>query len=187
MKCKAATARGAFDAELVAVEVSGPRGTRRGSERDEHPRPDTHARDARALSRRHSRPRGTVTAGNSSGSTTAPPQCCSPRRRPRGGWDCEPLARFVACASAGVAPDVMGLGPIPATRKVLARAGVTVEQLDLVEINEAFAAQAIACARELKLDPTGPTLTAARSRSVIRSARSGARIVTTLLARTAPP
>ena len=95
-----------------------------------------------------------MTAGNSSGiNDGAAALLLVASAQAARGWAWQPLARVVACASAGVAPDVMGLGPIPATRKALARAGLTVGQLDLVEINEAFAAQAIACMRELELDP----------------------------------
>ena len=91
------------------------------------------------------------------------------------------MARYAGSASAGVAPDVMGLGPIPATRKVLARLNIAVTQLDLIEMNEAFAAQAIACMRELALDPriTNPNGGAIALGHPLGA--SGARIATTLL------
>ena len=91
------------------------------------------------------------------------------------------MARVVACASAGVEPDVMGLGPIPATQRALQRAGLDVEQLDLVEINEAFAAQAIACMRELHLDPERTNVNGGAIALGHPLGASGARIATTLL------
>jgi len=180
MKCKAATARGAFDAELVAVEVSGPRGTQTRIECDEHPRPDTTLETLARLAPAF-QAAGTVTAGNSSGINDGAAAVLLAEAQTARRLGLEPLARFVACASAGVAPDVMGLGPIPATRKALARAGVTVEQLDLVEINEAFAAQAIACARELKLEPDRTNVNGGAIALGHPLGASGARIVTTLL------
>ena len=79
-----------------------------------------------------------------------------------------PLARFVGYATAGVAPELFGIGPVPAIRKVLKQTGLTLDQIDLIELNEAFAAQALACLKELRSIPTRSTSTAARSRSAIR-------------------
>src|SRR5205807_1373041 len=97
---------------------------------------------------------GTVTAASSSGINDGAAALLVMRGkdgRLEGGV--EPLARIVATAVAGVDPSCMGLGPIPATQRVLQRAGLTIDQIDLIELNEAFAAQAIACIRELTLDP----------------------------------
>ena len=93
----------------------------------------------------------------------------------------EPMARVIATAVAGVDPSCMGLGPIPATRKALERAGITVEQLDLIELNEAFASQAIACIRELGLDPALVNIYGGAIALGHPLGASGARILTTLV------
>jgi acetyl-CoA acetyltransferase family protein len=148
--------------------------------RDEHPRPETNVEVLGTL-KPSFKNGGTVTAGNSSGINdgAAAVLLCAAETAQRLGLT--PLARFVAGASAGVAPDVMGLGPIPATRKALARAGLQVADLDLVEINEAFAAQAIACIRELALDPARTNVNGGAIALGHPLGASGARIVTTLL------
>jgi acetyl-CoA C-acetyltransferase/3-oxo-5,6-didehydrosuberyl-CoA/3-oxoadipyl-CoA thiolase len=92
-----------------------------------------------------------------------------------------PLARIVATAVAGVDPSVMGIGPVPATRKALVRAGLSVEQLDLIELNEAFAAQSLACIRELKLDPARVNIYGGAIALGHPLGASGARIVATLV------
>ena len=149
-------------------------------QRDEHPRPEI-TLEALARLAPAFKAGGTVTAGNSSGINdgAAALLLCEAQAARRLGL--APMARFLGCASAGVAPDVMGLGPIPATRKALGRVGLSVSQLDLVEINEAFAAQAIACMRDLELDaritnPNGGAIALGHPLGA-----SGARIVTTLL------
>ena len=96
---------------------------------------------------------GTVTAGSSSGINDGAAALAVVSAEAAEALGGRPLARIVATAVAGVDPSVMGIGPVPATRKALARAGLSVEQLDLVELNEAFAAQSLACVRESKLDP----------------------------------
>ncbi len=143
---------GAFRDEIVPVEVMGPGGPR-VVDRDEHLRPDVTLESLGRLKPAFTAG-GTVTAGNSSGindgaAALLVASAGAGERKPRG----EPLARIVATAVAGVDPSRMGLGPIPATRKALARAGLSVADVDLVELNEAFAAQALACIRELELDP----------------------------------
>jgi acetyl-CoA acetyltransferase len=122
---------------------------------DEHPRPETSAADLAALRPAFRKTGGTVTAGNSSGINdgAAALLLASEEGLRRLGQDVRPLARVVASAVAGVEPKHMGLGPIPATRRLLARADVRAGDLDLVELNEAFAAQALPCIRELGLDP----------------------------------
>lgn len=124
---------------------------------------------------------GTVTAGNSSGINdgAAALLLCEAQTARR--LNLRPMARIVACACVGVAPDVMGLGPIPATRKALARAHLTVEQLDLIEINEAFASQAVASMRELGLDPAKTNVNGGAIALGHPLGASGARIATTLL------
>ena len=118
---------------------------------DEHPRPDT-TLEALAKLKPVFREGGSVTAGNSSGLTdgAAAMVLMSAARAAAEGR--EPLARIVGWSWAGVPPEVMGIGPVPATKKVLERTGLTIADFDLIEINEAFAAQVIACERELKFD-----------------------------------
>ena len=144
-----------FTDELVPV----PLGDGKTFDRDEYPRPDTTAQKLAALKPAF-RKDGTVTAGSSSGIndgaaalliTAAPPGRTETDGDGRGRT--RPLARIVASAVAGVDPSVMGLGPIPATQKALQRAGIKAKDLDWIELNEAFAAQAIACIRDLGLDP----------------------------------
>jgi 3-oxoadipyl-CoA thiolase len=124
---------------------------------------------------------GTVTAASSSGiSDGAAALLVVGRSDSRSGGP-EPLARIVATAVAGVDPSCMGLGPIPATQKVLKRAGMTVDQIDLIELNEAFAAQAIACIRELKLDPARVNIYGGAIALGHPLGATGARILTTLV------
>ena len=144
-----AIAEGAFDDELIPVPVT----TREGPgtvDRDEHPRPDT-TLDALAKLKPAFIANGTVTAGTASGINDGASALAIVSEAMLQGR--KPLARIVSTAVAGVDPAVMGLGPIPATRKALQRAGIDVTQLDLIELNEAFASQAIACIRTLTLDP----------------------------------
>ena len=137
--------------EIEPIEVAGPRGASAVVERDEHPRPDTTLEGLAKLPPVFDEG-GTVTAGNSSGITdgaAALVLMSGARARAEGR---EPLARIVAYASAGVDPAYMGIGVVPATKKALERAGLTLADFDVVEVNEAFAAQVLACDRELKFD-----------------------------------
>jgi 3-oxoadipyl-CoA thiolase len=179
MKCKAATKDGAFAAEIVEVRVSDHE-TSSVVARDEHPRPET-TLEALAKLEPAFKHNGTVTAGNSSGINdgAAAVLLCEAEAARRA--HLVPMARVVASASAGVAPDVMGLGPIPATRKALAHAGLQIDDIDVVEINEAFAAQAIACMRDLELDPQRTNVNGGAIALGHPLGASGARIVTTLL------
>jgi 3-oxoadipyl-CoA thiolase len=137
-----------FTDELVPVPLAD------GSvfAKDEYPRAGT-TMEAVGKLKPAFRKDGTVTAASSSGINDGAAALLVTAGRPDGRTAGTPLARIVATAVAGVDPSVMGLGPIPATKKALARAGLTIDQIDLVELNEAFAAQAIACIRDLKLDP----------------------------------
>ena len=138
-----AQAAGRFADELVAVG---------DVEADEHPRPDTSAErlaDLKPIFRQG----GSVTAGNSSGINDGAAALVIASEERAAALGAEPLGRFRASAVAGVDPRVMGIGPIPAVRKLLGRAGVGVEEIDLVELNEAFASQSVAVVRELGLDP----------------------------------
>ena len=151
-KAEAAIEAGRFDTQIVPIPVPQHKGEPVVVRRDEHPRADTSA-EALARLRPAFRDGGTVTAGNASGindGASAVLLVEADRARELG---LQPMARVVSTAVAGVDPAVMGIGPIPATRKALDRAGITVADLDLVELNEAFASQSIVCVNELGLDP----------------------------------
>jgi acetyl-CoA acetyltransferase family protein len=148
----AAIEEGRFDDQIVPIAVPQKKGEPVIVSRDEAPRADT-SPEALAKLRAAFREDGTVTAGNSSGindGASAVLLVEAARARELG---LRPMARVVSTAVAGVDPAVMGVGPVPATRKALARAGLTVADLDLVELNEAFASQSIVCINELGLDP----------------------------------
>jgi len=147
----AAIEDGRFAQEIVPVEVPGKRGKPPISiSRDEHPRADTDMATLAALRpiRAAQDPEATVTAGNASGQNDGAAACIVTSRTTAEKLGLKPLARLVGWAAAGVAPNVMGIGPVPATAKVMARAGLTLKDMDLIELNEAFAAQVLACTRE---------------------------------------
>jgi 3-oxoadipyl-CoA thiolase len=151
-RAAAAIEAGRFDGQMVPVTVPQPGGEAIVVSRDEAPRPDTTAAGLAAL-RPAFREGGTVTAGNSSGINDGAAALLlveAARARQLG---LRPLARVVSTAVAGVDPALMGMGPVPATRKALERADLSVGDLDLIEFNEAFASQSIACLRELDVDP----------------------------------
>ncbi|HEY6571237.1 MAG TPA: acetyl-CoA C-acyltransferase [Candidatus Limnocylindrales bacterium] len=148
----AAIEGGRFDGQLVPVNVSGRKGAVTVVDRDEHPRADTSA-EALAALKPAFKAGGTVTAGNSSGINDGAAALLLVEADRARAMGLRPMARVVATAVAGVHPDVMGIGPVPAVRKVLARAGLEAGDLDVVEINEAFASQSVACMDELGLDP----------------------------------
>jgi acetyl-CoA acetyltransferase family protein len=167
----AAADAGRFDDELIAVD---------GVTRDEHPRPETNAEKLAALKAAF-RPGGTVTAGNSSGindGAAAVVVASAEKARQLG---VEPLGSFVASAVAGVDPRVMGIGPIPAVMKALERAGITVADLDLVELNEAFASQSLVVMRELGLDEDKVNVNGGAIALGHPLGMSGARLVVSLL------
>jgi 3-oxoadipyl-CoA thiolase len=177
----AAQAAGRFAAELVAVEIAQRKGPPRRLELDEHARPDTTAAQLAALKPVFRKERGTVTAGNSSGINdgAAAVLLASAEGVKRLGR--APLARVVVTAVVGVEPKHMGIGPIPATRQALERAGLAAKDLDLVELNEAFAAQAVPCVRELGLDPARVNVNGGAIALGHPLGCSGARLVTTLV------
>jgi acetyl-CoA C-acetyltransferase len=151
---KAAAGAAARAVEMFAVEAPAGRGTGKGTVNvtdDEHPRPDTTLERLAELEPVF-REGGSVTAGNSSGITdgAAAMVLMSASRAEAEGR--QPLARIIGMSWAGVPPEIMGIGPVPATRKVLDRTGLSLADIDLIEINEAFAAQVLACERELKFD-----------------------------------
>ena len=176
----AAMAEGRFDTQLVPVVVPQPRGDPIVVDRDEHPRADS-SPEALARLRPAFRDGGSVTAGNSSGindgaSATVVVEAGLARE-----LGLRPMARIVATAVSGVDPAMMGLGPVPATRKVLARAGLEIADLDLIELNEAFASQSIACIRELGLDPARVNVNGGAIALGHPLGMSGARLVTMLV------
>jgi 3-oxoadipyl-CoA thiolase len=145
-RCAAAVAAGRFDQEITPVSVP-----KKGEvNRDEHPRPDT-TREALAQLRPVTSAAGTITAGNASGINDGAVALLLASESAAARHGLTPRARIVGSAVAGVAPRVMGLGPIPAVRKLLDRTGLRLDQLDVVELNEAFAAQALAVLRSLGL------------------------------------
>ena len=164
-------AAAAFSDELVAVN---------GVERDEHPRPDTTQEKLGSL-RPVFREVGTVTAGNSSGLNDGAAALVIASEENARQLDAETLGAFVGSAVTGVDPRIMGIGPIPAVRKLLDRVGVAVDDLDLVELNEAFASQSLVVIRELGLDPEKVNVNGGAIAIGHPLGMSGARLVVTLL------
>jgi acetyl-CoA acetyltransferase family protein len=178
----AAQARGFYKSEIVPVSAPGKKGATTTVETDEHPRPDATAEGLAKL-KGVVKPEGTVTAGNASGVNDG--ACAvvlaSDAAVKRHGL--APRARVIGMATAGVAPRIMGVGPAPATRKVLEKTGLKLSQMDVVELNEAFAAQALAVTRDLGLpddaahvNPNGGAIAIGHPLGA-----SGARLVTTAM------
>ena len=151
-RAQAAIESGRFDEEIVSLEIKGRKGETTNFARDEHARAGTTKQDLEKLAPVFSKA-GTVTAGNSSGITdgAAAVLVLSEAALERSGVQAE--ARIVDYEVTGVAPEIMGIGPVPAIRSLLARQQLSLTDIDLIELNEAFAAQVIACDRELKFDP----------------------------------
>ena len=176
----AAQEAGRLDGEIIPVAAPARRGDPVVHSRDEGPRPDTSLEQLAAL-----RPafvkNGTVTAGNSSPLSDGAAALVVASREKAEALRLKPMVRIVASAVAGVDPAFMGIGPIPASRKALARAGLTADKLDLVEINEAFASQSLACVKELGLDPDKVNVNGGAIALGHPLGCSGARIMTTLI------
>jgi acetyl-CoA acetyltransferase family protein len=162
---------GRFDDELVSVN---------GLERDEHPRADTSAEKLAALKPAF-RSGGTVSAGNSSGINDGAAAVVVASEEKARELGAQPLGVFVGSAVAGVDPRVMGIGPIPAVRKVLERAGIGIDDIDLVELNEAFASQSLVVIRELGLDEEKVNVNGGAIALGHPLGMSGARLVVSLL------
>ena len=176
----AAIDAGRFDDEIVALAAPDAHGGTVTVARDEGPRRDT-SLDALARLRPAFHVKGTVTAGNSSQTSDGASVAIvmdHDRARELG---LTPLARFVTFATAGVAPERFGIGPVPAVRKALRQAGLTLDDMDLVELNEAFAAQVIACLRELPIDPDRLNVNGGAIALGHPLGCTGARLTTTLL------
>ncbi len=176
----AAQQSGRFEEEIVPVPIPQKKGEPVLFSQDEQPRPDT-TLAALAKLKPAFRKDGTVTAGNSSGindGAAALVLMANSRAKQLG---LQPRARILATAVAGVDPAYMGLGPIPATRKALQRAGLSIEDMDLIELNEAFAAQSLQCVRELEIDEEQLNVNGGAIALGHPLGASGARILTTLL------
>jgi 3-oxoadipyl-CoA thiolase len=147
----AAQARGTFEEEIVAVEIKDLKGTASRVLRDEHPRADASA-EALAKLKGIVRPDGSVTAGNASGVNDGAAALVVASEKAALAQGFAPFARILGFASAGVAPRVMGVGPIPAVKKLCERLGLAPQDFDVIELNEAFASQALACLRGLGIE-----------------------------------
>ncbi len=179
----AAQARGFYGAEVVPVAVPGKKGAATSVDRDEHPRPDA-TLEGLAKLKGVVTPEGTVTAGNASGVNDGACALILASDAAVKKHKLTPRARVLGMATAGVAPRIMGVGPAPATRKVLEKTGLKLSQMEVIELNEAFAAQALAVTRDLGLpdeaqhvNPNGGAIAIGHPLGA-----SGARLVTTAIA-----
>jgi acetyl-CoA C-acetyltransferase len=179
-RAEAALREGRFKAEIVPVPVPQKKGEPKLVDTDEYPRPGTSVETLARLKPAFKK-NGTVTAGNASGindGAAAVVVTTAARARALGA---PPLARIVSYASAAVDPRVMGIGPVPAVRKALEKAGLSADRIDLFELNEAFAAQSLAVLRELKLDAARVNVNGGAIALGHPIGASGARILVTLL------
>ncbi len=177
----AAQAAGVFDAEIVPVSIAQKKGEPLRVSRDEHPRATS--ADALAALKPIVRPGGTITAGNASGVNDGACALLLASEAAAARHGLTPRARVVGMASAGVAPRIMGIGPAPATLRVLAQTGLSLAQMDVIELNEAFAAQGLAVLRQLgladddaRVNPNGGAIALGHPLGA-----SGARLVTTAI------
>jgi 3-oxoadipyl-CoA thiolase len=171
---------GLFGEEIVPVTIAGKKGAAAVVDKDEHPRPDT-TLEALAKLKPIVKPNGSVTAGNSSGVNDGSGALLLASEDAAAKYGLKPLARVIASAAAGVLPRVMGIGPVPATRKVLEKCGLKLSQMNVIELNEAFAAQALAVLRDLGVpddsavvNPNGGAIAIGHPLGA-----SGARLITT--------
>jgi len=176
----AAMDEGRFDAEIFPVTIPRKKGDPLVVSKDERPRRDTTLEQLASL-RPAFRKNGTVTAGNSSGLNDGASAVLLMSAQKAKELGLKPLARIVSNAAAGVLPGTMGLGPIPATKKALARAGLTINDMDLIELNEAFAVQSLAVMEELDMTPEIVNVNGGAIALGHPLGCSGARILTTLL------
>ncbi len=181
-KAAAAISRGRFAQEIVPVEIPAKKGSTTIVDVDEFPRPDTTLEALASLSAAF-RPGGTVTAGNASGINDGACALLLASKDAVSRYKLQPLARIVASAVAGVEPRLMGLGPVPASEKVLRRAGLSLDKIDVIEINEAFAVQVLVCLRKLgikdqdaRVNPNGGAIALGHPLGM-----SGARLVGTAM------
>ncbi len=179
-KAVAAWESGAFAEEVVPVETKGRKGEVQVVARDERPRPDTSLEKLARL-RPVFREDGTITAGNASGIADGAAALVLTTAEHARGLGVEPMARVLGFASGAVHPREMGLGPVPATRRLLERYGLSLSDFDLIELNEAFAAQVLAVERELDWDPERRNVHGGAVALGHPTGCTGARILTTLL------
>ncbi|HEU4455572.1 MAG TPA: acetyl-CoA C-acyltransferase [Longimicrobium sp.] len=177
----AAIESGWFRGEIAPVEIPQRKGPPVVVDNDEHPRPDTTAEQLAGLKPAFRKEGGTVTAGNSSGLNDGAAALLVVSSDAAARMGAKAMARVVASDVAGVEPHKMGIGPVPATRKALARAGLSIGDIGLVELNEAFAAQSVACVRELGIDPAIVNVSGGAVAVGHPLGSSGARILTTLV------
>ena len=175
-----AIAEGRFTDEIVAVPVPQRKGDPVMVDTDEYPRAGTTAEKLGALKPAFKKD-GSVTAGNASGINDGAAALVITTAKKAQALGARPLARILAYVSTGVDPKVMGIGPVPAVRKVLERAGLTISDIDLFELNEAFAAQSVAVARELGLEPAKVNVNGGAIALGHPIGASGARVLTTLI------
>ena len=166
--------RTSMPAASAGSGTSGPRNSPSGI----HPRPDSTAATLARLKPAFAAD-GSVTAGNSSGINDGASALLVVSADAAG--DAKPLARIVTTAVAGVDPSIMGVGPVPATRKALTRAGLRMDQIDLIELNEAFAAQGLACMQDLEMDPAKVNIYGGAIAMGHALGSSGSRLLTTLV------
>jgi len=179
-RAEAASNSGRFDEEIAPLEIKGRKGEISIFNRDEHFRTGTTIEALRKLAPVFSRT-GTVTAGNSSGITDGAAALVVLSEKMVEETGATPQARIVDYEITGVSPEIMGIGPVPAVRAILERQGLTLEDIDLVELNEAFAAQVIACDRELGFDPERLNVNGGAIALGHPIGCTGVRITTTLL------
>ena len=179
-RAQSAIEAGRFESEVVALEVDGRSAKKTRFATDEHPRANTTIQDLAKLPPVFSR-EGTVTAGNSSGITDGAAAIVVLSEEAVNQFGTTPQARIVDYEITGVAPEIMGIGPVPAIRALLKRQQLTLDSIDLIELNEAFAAQVIACDRELKFDNTRLNVNGGAIALGHPIGATGVRITTTLL------
>jgi len=179
-RAERAVSSGVFDREIVPVEVPQRRGAALRVTKDEYPRPGTTQATLAALRPAFTK-EGTVTAGNASGINDGAAALVVATRKRADDLGRKPLARILAYCTTGVDPKIMGMGPVQAMRKAAERAGVALGDLDLIELNEAFASQSLAVVRELGLDPDKVNVHGGAIALGHPIGASGARILTTLV------
>jgi acetyl-CoA C-acetyltransferase len=179
-RAEAAINAGVFDREIVPVEVAQRKGPPLRVSRDEYPRFGTTAEKLAALKPAFTK-EGTVTAGNASGINDGAAALVIATEKKAKALGKQPLARILAYCTIGVDPGIMGMGPVPAMRKAVERAGLRLEDLDLIELNEAFASQSLAVVRELGLDPAKVNVHGGAIALGHPIGASGARVLTTLV------
>ncbi|MFC0189782.1 acetyl-CoA C-acyltransferase [Fictibacillus aquaticus] len=178
-KAKRAIEEGLFKDEIVPIKLVDRKGNETWVSEDEHPRPDTTLEKLGKLKPLFDG--GTITAGNASGVNDGASALLLMSREKAGQLGLKPLARYAAGAVAGLEPSVMGLGPVPASQKAMKRAGITAEDLDLIELNEAFSSQSLECMKQLGLDEEKVNVNGGAIAFGHPLGASGARILTTLL------